>query len=105
MSRLPHGGLRTESFRSKPGDDIEIGALHCRAKIADGSRAAFSVACCRLVVAGPVLASAVEIVIAGKAEPGRRGDKSLTDRVLRDIRHAERSVGAVKPVGAAHLVL
>src|SRR3954469_9723088 len=88
-----------------PGDDIEIGALHCRAEIADRSRAAPSVACRRLVVADPVLAGAVEIVIAGKAEPRRRRDKSLTDRVLRDIRHAERSVGAVEPVGAAYLVL
>src|SRR5580704_4700574 len=88
-----------------PGDDLEIGALHCRAEIADSGRAALSVACRRLVVAYPVLAGAVEIVIARKAEPGRRGDKTLTDRVLRDIRHAERPVCAVEPIGAARLVL
>src|ERR1700730_5163462 len=88
-----------------PGDDLEIGTLHCRAEIADGGRAALSVACRRLVVAYPVLAGAVEIVIAGKAELGRRGDKTLTDRVLRDIRHAERPVCAVEPIGAARLVL
>src|SRR5205085_219975 len=76
-----------------PGDDVEIGALHCWAEITDGGRAAFSVARRRLVVTDPVLAGAVEIVTAGKAEPGRRRDKSLTDRVLRDIRHAERSAG------------
>ena len=57
------------------------------------------------MVTDPVLAGAVEIVVAGKAEPGRRCHKSLADRVLRDIRHTERSVGAVEPVGAAHLVL
>src|SRR5260370_21688241 len=101
---------RTAAFEQKLlgqglGNDMEIGALHCRAKIADGGRAALSVACRRLVVADPVLACAVEIVIAGKAEPGRRRDKSLTDRVLRDIRHAERSVGAVESIGTAHLVL
>src|SRR5207302_4043776 len=77
----------------------------CRAEIADGGGAALSVACRRLVITDAVLAGAVEIVIAGKAEPGRRRDKMLTDRVLRDIRHTERSVGAVEPVGAAHLVL
>ena len=55
-----------------PGDDIEIGALHCRAEIADGGRAALAVARRRLVVADAVLAGAVEIVIAGKAELGRR---------------------------------
>src|SRR5580693_6156369 len=38
-----------------PGDDVEIGALPCRAEIADRSRAALSVACRRLVVADPVL--------------------------------------------------
>src|SRR6202030_1665359 len=43
-----------------PGDDLEIGALHCRAEIADSGRAALSVACRRLVVAYPVLAGAVE---------------------------------------------
>src|SRR3984893_6333026 len=88
-----------------PGDDLEIGALHCRAEIADGGRAALSVARRRLVVAYPVLAGAVEILIARKAEPGRRGDKTLTDRGLRDIRHAERPICAVEPIGAARLVL
>src|SRR5260370_3296613 len=75
-----------------PGNDIKIGALHCRAKIADRGRAALTVACRRLVVADPVLACSVEIVIPGNAEPSPRPDKSLTDRVLRHIRHSEPSV-------------
>jgi hypothetical protein len=57
------------------------------------------------MVADTVLAGAVEIVIAGKAELGRRRDKGLADRMLRDVRHAERSAGAVELIGAAHLVL
>ena len=101
---------RTAAFKQNllgqgPGDDIEIAALHCRAEIADRSRAALAVARRRLVITDPVLAGAIEIVITGKAEPGRRGDESLTDRVLRDIRHAERSVGAMEIIGAARLVL
>src|SRR5438105_9692152 len=73
---------RTAAFEQNllgqgPGYDLEIGALRCRTEIADGGRAALSVACRRLVVAYPVLGGAVEIVIARKAELGRRGDKTL----------------------------
>ena len=92
-------------FGHRAGDDAEIGTLHRRAQIADGGRTAFSVSGRRLVVADAVLASAVEIVVAGKAELRRSGDEGLADRVLRHVRHAERTACAVKAVGAAHLVL
>ena len=55
----------------RPGDDAQIGALHRRAQIADGGRAAPAIARRRLVVADAVLARAVEIVVAGKAKFGR----------------------------------
>ena len=57
------------------------------------------------MVAGPILARAVEIVVAGKAELSRGRNEGFADRVLRDIRYAERASGAVEPVGAANLVL
>src|SRR4029077_19842628 len=83
-----------------------IGSLHCRAQIADSSRAAPALACRRLMVADAFLAGAIEIVIAREAELDRALDKRLADRVaVRDVGHAERAVDAMECIGAASLVL
>jgi hypothetical protein len=87
------------------GDDAQVGPLHCRAQIADSGRAAPAIARRRLVVADAVLARAVEIIVARKAELGHRCDKGFADRVLLDIRHAERAAHAVECVGTANLML
>src|ERR1700730_5513709 len=97
--------LAQDLLGQSSSDDPEIGALHRRAQIADRGRAALSVARRRLVVADTVLAGTVEIVVARKAELGRRGNKGFADRVLCHIRHAERAAGAVERIGPAHLVL
>src|SRR5215469_8752135 len=62
--------LEQDFLSHGPGYDAQIGPLHGRTQIADGARAALAVACRRLVIAGPVLAGAVEIVVARKAELG-----------------------------------
>src|ERR1700730_14081099 len=97
--------LAQDLLGQSSSDDPEIGALHRRTQIPDGRRAALSVARRRLVIADPVLARTVEIVVAGKAELGCGRDEGLADRVLCDIRHAERAAGAVERVSPAHLVL
>src|SRR5690348_1435199 len=98
--------LEEDLVAERLGHDLQIAPLHRRPQIPDCGRAAPAVARCRLVVAGPVLTRAVEIVIARKAERDGRLDKSLADRVMiRHIRDAERAVGAVELVGATRLML
>src|ERR1700730_14777518 len=69
--------LAQDLLGQSSSDDPEIGALRRRTQIPDGRRAALSVARRRLVIADPVLACTVEIVVAGQAELGCGRDEGL----------------------------
>src|SRR5260370_35614819 len=69
-------------FAQRLGHDLQIASLHRRTQIADRGRAAASVARRRLVIADAVLARAVEITVARKAEPYRGVDERFSDRVI-----------------------
>src|SRR5216684_8694736 len=87
-------------------DDPQIGALHRRAQITDGGRAAPALARGRLMVADTFLARAIEIVIAWETQLHRALDEGLADRVpIGNIGDAERPIGPVERVGTPCLVL
>ncbi len=99
-------GLQHDALGQRMRDHPQVAPLHRRPQIADRGRATASIARGQMVIPGTLLHPPIEIVVARETKVNRALDERLADRIVFiDLRHRERTAGAMQIVATADLIL